>query len=112
VLPKGIGFSRDFAVGEILSHFKEHVAESKGNIDFLEFLSLHYSSDSDHREHNPDSLPVLDGKILATFLNITPAFSEAFSFIEVSEYIEKMPSNYQNSYNFDFSQNLLHPPRG
>jgi hypothetical protein len=111
IIPLGIGFSQDFAVGEILSHYKEHKIQSSGEISFLEFLTLHYSSDSNHRENNPDRLPSLDGHCVSAFLFVNPVFTELFQIHDSVLNFDKITPGYSISYHFDFSQNLLQPPR-
>lgn len=110
LIPNGLGFSKDFAFGEIVSHYLEHKDEANGDLAFLDFLSLHYASDSDHRDQNPDDLPNLDGNFIATFLILNSDFGKDFQVYPIVLFLDQVHSKYSNTYCFDFSQDLIHPP--
>lgn len=110
LIPRGLGFSKDFAIGEIVSHYLEHQEEADGDLSFLDFLSLHYASDSDHRDQHPDELPNIDGSTIATFLILQADFGLSLSNLLSFTFLDLNPTSYSNTYCFKFAQDFLHPP--
>lgn len=110
LIPRGLGFSKDFAIGEIISHYIEHQEEAGGELSFLDFLSLHYDSDSDHRKQHPDDLPNIDGSSIATFIILNTSFGESLNHLDGTTLLVVLPTVHTDSYHFDFTQVVLQPP--
>lgn len=112
LLPKGIGLSQDFKFGELIAHFQEHKNTFGASFDFLDFLQMHYASDSDHKkQNNHDNLPCLDGHSLLIAISLPLSvlmfnIENAVSIISSSQL-----SAYLNSYHFQYAFDFLNPPQ-
>lgn len=112
LLPKGIGLSQDFKFGELIAHFQEHKDTFGESFGFLDFLQMHYASDSEHKQKNHhDNLPCLDGHTLLIAISL-PLNVLAFA-IENDIFVisSTQLSAYLNSYHFQYAFDFLNPPQ-
>jgi hypothetical protein len=112
LLPKGIGLSQDFKFGELIAHFQEHKDTYGDSFSFLDFLQMHYASDSKHKQQNHhDKLPCLDGHstliAISLPLNVLTFIIENAIFIMLSAQL----LGYFNSYFFQYTFDFLNPPQ-
>jgi hypothetical protein len=101
-------------IGELIKHYQEHVATENQDLSFVDFLIMHYSSDSNHTKtakHSHSNLPHLDSNhvVIAycepVFKNIIPSSSTIFQSFPEPNFV------WQNLYHFSLSQTLLNPPK-
>ena len=101
-------------IGELVKHYKEHVATESQDLSFVDFLIMHYSSDSKHTKtakHSHSNLPHLDSHhvVIAycepVFKNIIPSSSTIFQSFPEPNF------TWQNLYHFSLSETLLNPPK-
>ena len=70
-------------IANLIEHFQEHQELSAGEITFLDFLFLHYASDSEHPKEADGKLP-FQHTCSFTFMAIIP--SSEFKILISSEY--------------------------
>lgn len=112
LLPKGIGLSQDFKFGELVAHFQEHKDTFGESFGFLDFLQMHYASDSEHKQQNDhDNLPCLDGHSLLIAISL-PLNVLAFDIENAVSIISSAQlTGYFNAYNFQYAFDFLNPPQ-
>lgn len=112
LLPKGIGLSQDFKFGEMITHYQEHRDDFGTSFGFLDFLRMHYASESSHKKQNHhDKMPCLDGHtgVLALTLPIFTSFCSAEKLTSALAYAHH--GDYVNTYHFLFTDDFLNPPK-
>jgi uncharacterized protein YfbU (UPF0304 family) len=101
-------------IGELIKHYQEHVATENQDLSFVDFLIMHYSSDSNHTKtakHSHSNLPHLDSHhvVIAycepVFKSIIPSSSNVLRSFPEPNFA------WQNLYHFSLSQTLLNPPK-
>lgn len=112
LLPKGIGLSQDFKFGELIAHFQEHKDTFGESFGFLDFLQMHYASDSKHKQQNHhDNLPCLDGHSVLIAISL-PLNVLSFTIENAVSVISSAQlSTYLNSYHFQYAFDFLNPPQ-
>ena len=103
-------------IGELVKHYQEHVATENQELSFVDFLVMHYSSDSIHTKtakHSHSNLPHLDSHHVVIaycepiFKSIIPSSSST-----IFQSFPEPNFSWQNFYHFSLSQTLLNPPKG
>lgn len=102
-------------IGELIKHYQEHVATDNQNLSFVDFLSMHYSSTSNHTKtakHSHSNLPHLSSH------HVVVAYCESIFeniILSSSTILQSFPEpnfSWQNLYHFSLAQTLLNPPKG
>ena len=101
-------------IGELIKHYQEHVSNENQDLSFVDFLIMHYSSDSNHTKtakHSHSNLPHLDSHhAVVSFCE--PVFKSILPSSTIYQSFSEPNFSWQNFYHFSLSQTLLNPPKG
>ena len=93
----------------MLDHFQLHKSETRQDISFVEFLSMHYDLKTAHED------PVHESELpfQAQYGNQLVFLSDGIDFKAESQItiLKKFPSAYLANYEFLYHSSILHPPK-
>ncbi len=98
------------ASAEVWQHFQEHRAESKQGLSILDFLEMHYGSDSKHTKEKCHHLPQLDLNSVTGFC-VLPEASTLEKQTTISISTSEPNFFWLNLYSFVPTKALICPPR-
>jgi hypothetical protein len=98
------------ASAEVWQHYQEHEAESRQSLSFLDFLQMHYGSDSKHTKEKSHHLPQLDLNTTAGFCVLPECL--IFNKQTITFTTNNEPNFFWlNLYSFAPTKALICPPR-
>lgn len=109
LVPK-VNWSQSIKLPELITHYYQHKREALKDFNVWDFLTMHYSANSQHAKTKHPSLPSFDINGVS-YLYVIPtlisfATTSSFSFVEKEDHF-----NWLNNYFFSIETNLLNPPR-
>ena len=102
-----------FKLPELIEHYYEHKAGKDSNLNFIDFLLLHYGPEGKtHRsEQSHAKLPMFQHQV-GGFVFILPAVMPVIYSVHVAQQLVVTHlSLYRNIYSFFYRKALLQPPK-
>ena len=99
-----------FKIPQLLPHYLEHKQAAQADFDFVDFLVLHYSLDSEHAKapHPATNIPMHNHVMSGTaFIMSDLLHLDLYTFNPCTIF----RSIYKNSYSYVFAYSFLQPPR-
>jgi hypothetical protein len=108
LLPR-FDFKELMQLDELLVHYQEHVKKSEGQMDFIDFIVLHYSNKNHDQTENHDQLPFHNQQCQSvTVLHMMPELSCSFKLLLCDKPIT--PS-YQPVLYSEYTHAIWQPPK-
>lgn len=70
----------------LIEHYRHHTQEETPNISFIDFIEMHYFSDTDHQDASHNSLP-LNHSCDIGHVHLSPAFTIPESFRDFTQIV-------------------------
>lgn len=70
----------------LIEHYRHHTQEETPNISFIDFIEMHYFSDTDHQDASHNSLPLNHSGDIG-HVHLSPAFTIPESFRDFTQIV-------------------------